>query len=125
MSLREESERGIAGGRWLRLKGMRMPIAAGLVFLLLWGLGAVGPWPALAGFVLLAAASLLDRDTRAPLPTAERATERPAPSSQGWLEAVLAALPDPVIVLNRGETVVAVNAQASALAPALRRNEPI
>jgi two-component system phosphate regulon sensor histidine kinase PhoR len=124
MSLREESERGVGGG-WLRLKGMRVPIAAGLVFLLLWGLGALGPGPALAGFVLLAAASLLDRDTRAPLPAAGRATERPGPSGEAWLEAVLAALPDPVIALNRGEAVVALNSQASALAPALRRNEPI
>jgi two-component system phosphate regulon sensor histidine kinase PhoR len=123
--MREESERPVAGGWWLRLKGMRVPIAAGLVFLLLWGLGALGPGSALAGFMLLAAASLLDRDTRMPLPATAHSTEQPALSSQAWLEAVLAALPDPVIALNRGEAVVALNSQAGALAPALRPNEPI
>jgi two-component system phosphate regulon sensor histidine kinase PhoR len=125
MSLREESERAVAGGPWLRLKGMRVPIAAGLVFLLLWGVGALGPGLALAGFVLLAAASLLDRDRRPPPPAPARAIERRLPFSEAWLEALLAALPDPVIALNRGEGVVALNSQASALAPALRRNEPI
>jgi two-component system phosphate regulon sensor histidine kinase PhoR len=92
---------------------------------LLWGLGALGPGPALAGFVLLAAASLLDRDTRPPLAAAGRSIERRGPSGEAWLEAVLAALPDPVIALNRSEAVVALNSQANALAPALRRNEPI
>src|ERR1700716_1084256 len=41
------------------------------------------------------------------------------------IEAVLAGLPDPVVALNRQGDVVALNAQASAVAPALRRGEPV
>jgi two-component system phosphate regulon sensor histidine kinase PhoR len=38
---------------------------------------------------------------------------------------VLAGLPDPVIAFDRGGLVVAMNARANALAPALRRGEPV
>jgi two-component system phosphate regulon sensor histidine kinase PhoR len=125
MSARDESERTLASRSALRFKRMRVPIAAALVFILLWALGALAPVPALVGYVLVAAASLLDHEARAPLPAA-RSDERTAlPSGEAWLETVLAGLPDPVIALNRGEAVVALNSQASALAPALRRNEPI
>src|SRR6266568_1673190 len=41
------------------------------------------------------------------------------------IEAVLAGLPDPVVALNRNGDVVALNARASAIAPALRRGEPV
>jgi two-component system, OmpR family, phosphate regulon sensor histidine kinase PhoR len=125
MSARDESERVFAGRRVLRFKRMRVPIAAALVFILLWALGVLAPVPALVGYVLVAAASLLDHEARVPLPAA-RSDERTAlPSGEAWLETVLAGLPDPVIALNRGEAVVALNSQASTLAPALRRNEPI
>jgi two-component system phosphate regulon sensor histidine kinase PhoR len=40
------------------------------------------------------------------------------------LENVISALADPAIVLGRDERVIAFNAQASAIAPALRRGEP-
>jgi two-component system, OmpR family, phosphate regulon sensor histidine kinase PhoR len=125
MSAGDESERTLSSRSALRFKRMRVPIAAALVFILLWALGALAPVPALVGYVLVAAASLLDHEARAPLPAA-RSDERTAlPSGEAWLETVLAGLPDPVIALNRGEAVVALNSQASALAPALRRNEPI
>ena len=41
------------------------------------------------------------------------------------IEAVLAGLPDPVVALDRLGDVVALNARASAMAPALRRGEPV
>ena len=41
------------------------------------------------------------------------------------IEAVLAGLPDPVVALNRNGDVVALNARASAIAPALRHGEPV
>ena len=41
------------------------------------------------------------------------------------VEAVLAGLPDPVVALDRRGDVVALNAQAGTLAPALRRGEPV
>src|SRR5262245_6922777 len=40
------------------------------------------------------------------------------------LEAVVAGLPDPVVVLDQDGRVVAYNPEASTLAPALRRGEP-
>jgi two-component system phosphate regulon sensor histidine kinase PhoR len=40
------------------------------------------------------------------------------------LGALLAGLPDPVIALDRAGTVLAMNERASAILPALRRNEP-
>jgi two-component system phosphate regulon sensor histidine kinase PhoR len=40
------------------------------------------------------------------------------------IEAVIAGLPDPVVVLDKEGRVVALNVAASALAPALRRGEP-
>jgi two-component system phosphate regulon sensor histidine kinase PhoR len=40
------------------------------------------------------------------------------------LEAVISGMPDPVVVLDQAERVVAFNAEAAALAPALRRGEP-
>jgi two-component system phosphate regulon sensor histidine kinase PhoR len=125
MSARDESERTLASRSALRFKRMRVPIAAALVFILLWALGALAPVPALVGYVLVAAASLLDHEARAPLPAARSDKRTALPSGEAWLETVLAGLPDPVIALNRGEAVVALNSQASALAPALRRNEPI
>jgi two-component system, OmpR family, phosphate regulon sensor histidine kinase PhoR len=126
MSARDESERIFPGRRTRRLERLRLPIAAALVFIGLWAFGALAAAPALAGFVLIAAAALLEQGTREPAPAPARQHEQPASrTGDAWLDAVLAALPDPVIALNRGEEVVALNSQASALAPALRRNEPI
>jgi two-component system, OmpR family, phosphate regulon sensor histidine kinase PhoR len=126
MSASGESEQIFPVRRWQRLKRMRLPAAAALVFAGLWALGALTAAPALAGFVLIAATALLEQGTREPALAARRQDEGPASrAGNAWLEAVLAGLPDPVIALDRGEQVVALNSQASALAPALRRNEPI
>ena len=40
------------------------------------------------------------------------------------LEAIISGMPDPVVVLDQAERVIAFNAEAAALAPALRRGEP-
>jgi len=126
MTAGDESGRALANPWALRFRRMRLPIAAAVVFAGLWALGTLAPIPALAGFALIAAAALLDHEARAPSPVVQRSNERAAlHSAEAWLETVLAGLPDPVIALNRGEAVVALNGQASALAPALRRNEPI
>ena len=42
----------------------------------------------------------------------------------GLLDAAVSGMPDPVVVLARDGGVIAFNAQASAIAPALRRGEP-
>ncbi len=55
-------------------------------------------------------------------PSGEIASE---PSELSLLEAVISGMPDPVAVLDRQGRVVAFNAEANALAPALRRGEPV
>ncbi len=52
------------------------------------------------------------------------ASGTPAPPGNALLEAVVAGLPDPVVVLDLDGRVVTHNAEAIALAPALRRGEP-
>jgi two-component system, OmpR family, phosphate regulon sensor histidine kinase PhoR len=126
MSTHDEGDRIFPGPRMQRFRRMRMPMAAAVVFIGLWALGALATAPALAGFVVIAAAALLEEGAREPVPTAKRQDDRPASRpGDARLEAVLAGLPDPVIALNHQEEVVALNSQASALAPTLRRNEPI
>jgi two-component system, OmpR family, phosphate regulon sensor histidine kinase PhoR len=126
MSTHDEGDRIFPGGRMQRLRRMRVPMAAALVFIGLWALGALSAAPALAGFVLIAAAALLGEGTREAAPAARRQDDRPASRpGDAWFAAVLAGLPDPVIVINHQEEVVALNSQASALAPTLRRNEPV
>src|SRR5713101_4360431 len=126
MSASDESDQIFPSRRIQRLARTRLPMAAAFVFVGLWALGALTALPALAGFVLIAAAALLDQGMRTPAPAVTRQDERTVSrTGDAWLEEILGGLPDPVIALNRGEEVVALNSQASALAPALRRNEPI
>jgi two-component system phosphate regulon sensor histidine kinase PhoR len=55
---------------------------------------------------------------------APQAADVAAAPETAWVQAVVAALPDPVVVLDRDGRVAAFNAGAGALAPALRRGEP-
>jgi len=48
----------------------------------------------------------------------------PTPPEIVLLDAVVSGMPDPVTVLDQEGRVIAFNAQASVLAPALRRGEP-
>ena len=48
----------------------------------------------------------------------------PTPPEIVLLDAVVSGMPDPVTVLDQDGRVIAFNAQASVLAPALRRGEP-
>jgi len=52
------------------------------------------------------------------------ASRADAQMSTAAVDAMLGALPDPVVALDRDGIVIAFNARASALAPALRRGEP-
>jgi two-component system phosphate regulon sensor histidine kinase PhoR len=111
---------------WLRrMRGMRLPLAAAaVVFGGLWTLGALGGVPALAGFVLIALAGLAGGGEFAA--TLRRRDDPPAAApGDPLIDAVLAGLPDPVVALDRQGEVVAFNARANALAPALRRGEPM
>jgi two-component system phosphate regulon sensor histidine kinase PhoR len=66
----------------------------------------------------------VDTASAAP-PTAGHADEAAAPTPGKLLDSVIAGLPDPVVMLDRDARVLAFNAAANELAPALRRGEPI
>ena len=105
---------------------MQVPLAAGVVFAGLWWLGAIAPAPAIAGFVLIAGTALVESGMREAPPAKEREQTRAASADDlGELQTVLTGLPHPVIALNRREEVVALNKEASALAPALRHGESV
>src|SRR3984893_15869537 len=108
------------------LRRMRVPFAAAVVFAGLWLLGAIAPAPALAGFALIAAAALVENGRREAAPGNDREKARAAAGNDpGGLQAVLSGLPFPVIALSRREEVIALNGEASAIAPALRRGQSV
>ncbi len=108
-----------------RLRGGRMVIvAAAAVFAALALAGvlpvayALGGFAIVAGAVVLAVRSAKDDDSLAqPVAVSER--------GDGFLRAVVAGLPDPVVALDRDGRVLALNERARALAPALRQGEPV
>jgi two-component system phosphate regulon sensor histidine kinase PhoR len=115
------------GPWWDRLKrGRFVLIVVALVFAVLWESGTLATEPALASFAIIAVAVLIRAASgeiaRQTLPR----TDSPALRvGDPLVEAVLAGLPDPVVALDRHGDVVALNARASAMAPALRRGEPV
>ena len=79
---------------------------------------ALGGFAIVAGAVVLAVRSAKDEDRLAqPAAVSER--------GDGFLRAVVAGLPDPVVALDRDGRVLALNERARALAPALRQGEPV
>ena len=115
-------------GRWVeRFRRMRLVLAAtAIAFAGLWLFGATAALPALAGFVLVALAALI-ASARGDIMPAALARDEPRARRVGdpLIEAVLAGLPDPVVALDRRGDVVALNARAIAVAPALRPGEPV
>jgi two-component system phosphate regulon sensor histidine kinase PhoR len=121
MSLHDDRALQRQSGR----RGARIVIVtAAILFAALAFIGALHTAYALAGFVILAAAAWL----------ALRAGEDVGHISQPVivpdrvddpLKAVVSGMPDPVIALDRDGRVLALNEPAHALAPALRRGEPV
>ena len=115
-------------GRWVeRFRRMRLVlVATAIAFAGLWLFGATAALPALAGFVLVALAALI-ASARGDITPAALARDEPRAPRVGdpLIEAVLAGLPDPVVALDRRGDVVALNARATAVAPALRPGEPV
>lgn len=110
-----------------RARAVRLPmIISAAVFAGLWTGGALALPYALAGFGLVALAMLLPRAGVAATPI-EAPVTGPALSNDADAQAsaVLMALPDPVIALGPNDEVVAFNTAAAAIAPALRRGEPL
>src|SRR5690349_3033822 len=124
----EDQQRTIEGpASWLgRLRRARLVLAAAaLVFVALVVMGVLSVLQASAGFLIVAAASLIDfttaEDHVAPAPSREG-----TPLAADWLvEAVVSGLPDAVIALDRRCVVIASNAAARTLAPALTRGVPL
>jgi two-component system, OmpR family, phosphate regulon sensor histidine kinase PhoR len=113
---------------WLyRLKHVRFVLAAAAaVFAGLWVMGTIAAIPALTGFVLIAAAVLIATASAEATPAALPRDEPRAPRiGDPLIEAVLAGLPDPVVALDHRGDVVALNARAAAVAPALRPGESV
>jgi two-component system phosphate regulon sensor histidine kinase PhoR len=101
-------------------------VATAIAFCGLWAFGAIAALPALAGFVLVAAAALIASARGDVLPEVLARIEPRAPRvGDPLIESVLAGLPDPVVALDRRGDVVALNARAVAVAPALRPGEPV
>src|SRR5262245_5908554 len=109
-----------------RLLAVRGTLAISAFVLL--GLAAFGvlAWSyAVPGFAAIAAAALLGRG--GPLPSRAGAVQKLVePARDGTsVENVIRGFPDPVIVLDGIGRVVAFNAAASTMAPALRRGEAV
>ena len=119
-------ERGDREPGWRKrlFAARRVWIAAGLVFSILAALGAISLPYAAAGFVAIAAAAWFGRGRLSPARNIERGPARPA-TDDPLVGAIIANLPDAVIVLDGDGRVLAFNARASAIAPALGRGEPV
>jgi two-component system, OmpR family, phosphate regulon sensor histidine kinase PhoR len=127
MTLTDQSgERGIMTGLRSRVTQAQLVVGtAAIVFSVLVLAGAMPSLAALAGFATIAVVAVLGRRIRGatePLPPSIEAVA--APDGASAPDALVAGFPDPVVVLDRTGVVVAFNARASAVAPALRRGEP-
>jgi two-component system, OmpR family, phosphate regulon sensor histidine kinase PhoR len=121
---REDTAQAAAFIRQRLLATRNILIAAGLVLFGFAAFGALSFAEAFIGFAVLAGTALIRSEHVAwkapPVPLAEPSAPRTAP----LLDALIAGLPAPVIVLDRDTRVLAFNARAGTLAPALRRGEP-
>jgi two-component system phosphate regulon sensor histidine kinase PhoR len=119
---------GLQIGRWIDwLRPAQLVLAtAVLAFGGLWALGYMSIAPALIGFSLIAASALLTAvRAAATMEASLPAAPLIQPSQEALVEAILSGLPDAVVALDPQGTIVALNSRASALAPALRRGEPL
>src|SRR5262249_38399436 len=123
-----DDEDGLRASRWLdRLRRVRLVLAAAAI--VLGGLCAVGTIPlipALAGFALIAAPALTGTGGgTARHQTVAGDEGQVLRARDALIEAVRSGLPAPVVALNAHGDVLALNARASTIAPALRRGEPV
>jgi two-component system, OmpR family, phosphate regulon sensor histidine kinase PhoR len=101
-------------------------VAAAVAFGALWMLGTIAAAPALAGFAAIAAAALIATVNTQAAPASLPKDEPSAPGvADPLIQAVLSALPDPVVALDHRGDIVALNARAAAIAPALRPGESV
>jgi two-component system phosphate regulon sensor histidine kinase PhoR len=102
-------------------------VAAGVAVLLGFALaGMLAPWPALGGLIIILGAGWLSQRLATSRPHAGVSSAPQVLSGERTpLDAVIAALPDPAIILDHDTRVVAFNDQARQIAPALRRDDPV
>jgi two-component system, OmpR family, phosphate regulon sensor histidine kinase PhoR len=122
---REDTARVAAFVRRRVLAARHILIAAGLLLLGFAAFGALSFAEAAIGFAVLFGAALIGSEpvVHKALPAPPLAEPSP-PRTAPLVDALIAGLPAPVIVLDRDSRVVAFNARAGTLAPALRRGEP-
>ena len=103
--------------------GLMIAVAGGVCATFL-ATGAAGIGQAFAGFAVLSLAALLagarHRQPGGILPMSDQPL---AAAGDSILETVIGGLPDPVVALDRDGRILAFNAQAALVAPALRRGE--
>jgi two-component system phosphate regulon sensor histidine kinase PhoR len=99
--------------------------AAALVFVALDVMGVLSLLQASVGFLILAAASLIDFTSAEDRDVPARSLEGKALAADWLVEAVVSGLPDAVIALDRRGLVVGSNAAARLVAPALTRGAPL
>jgi len=111
---------------WGREAAPRRALAAAAVVLVaLVAAGALGFGYALAAVAVVIAAAWIGSGRRTQIGAIPSLPERRGPRlADPLVEAVIAGLPDPVIVLDREGRVLALNSPAGRMAPALRRGEP-
>jgi len=103
----------------------RALVAAAVVLVVLVATGALGLGFALGAAAVVILAAWIGSGRRAPVGATAPLPERRGPRlADPLVEAVIAGLPDPVIVLDREGRVLAFNPEAGRMAPALRRGEP-
>lgn len=123
-----DDDHRLGAGRWPdRLRRVRLVLAAAVgVFGGFWVGGLLAPVPALAGFALIVASALIGVTSAMASRQAPLRDQPLAPrTGDALVEAVLSGLPDPVVALDARGMVVALNARASAITPALRLGEPV
>src|SRR5690242_18452420 len=121
MAIEADRAAAPAGEVWNRLKRARFVIiAAAAIFGILAAIGAIGALEALIGFAVIALASLIGNPEDAERAGVPRG--RASPIGQlaidRVIEAAIAGLPDPAIVLDQQGIVVAFNERARSIARA-------
>jgi two-component system phosphate regulon sensor histidine kinase PhoR len=116
-----------AGDLWNRLKRARVIVAAAaVVFIALAAIGALTPLESLIAFAVIALASLIGSPDDAEIAGVPRGREALADLAiDRVIDAAIAGLPDPVIVLDQQGIVLAFNAHAHNIARALAIGEPV
>src|SRR5262249_59938174 len=103
----------------------RALLAAAIMLIVLVATGGLAFAYALGAAAVVMVAAWIGSSRRAPVGAMTPLPERRGPRlADPLVEAVIAGVPDPVIVLDREGRVLAVNPPAGRLAPALPRGEP-